>query len=91
MADSVCVFARMEEEGAPELWVLEHDLWEGGEEATQTRTERVTAMRAVLTRRLSERSASHPSLEERRADWAAAHTPLRRHWRDVGTLTGPAR
>ena len=31
VADNVCVFARMEEEGAPELWVLEHDLWEGGE------------------------------------------------------------
>jgi hypothetical protein len=30
VADSVCVFARMEE-GAPELWVLQHDLWEGGE------------------------------------------------------------
>ena len=75
----------------PELWVLEHDLWKAAKGATQTRTERVTAMRAVLTTRLSERSVSHASLEELRAHWAAAHTPLRRHWRDVGRLTGPAR
>ena len=64
---------------------------EGGQGGDPTRTERVTAMRAVLTTRLSERSASHASLEELRAHWAAAHTPLRRHRRDVGKLTGPAR